>query len=150
MISSGVPFYESFHDREPGLCHRRPAPVQDRGRSGEMTAFLSLSVHQKFQNLFLHRYIQCTGCLITDQDFGFYCKSSGNCCSLALSSADLMRITVCIFRIQAASSRRIFHTFPGFLLTYPHIPETFPNSVPQRTSGIKRFCRCLKNHLISW
>ena len=114
-------------------------------KKGQLFFFFKL--HKQLHDLFLYRHIQGTGCLITDQNFGFYSQSSGNGRSLALPSADLMRITVCIFRSQAAGKKKFFHTVPGFLLTYPHIPETFPDSVPNGAPGIKGSCRCLKYHL---
>ena len=109
--------------------------------------FFLFQFGQQFQNLFLHGYIQCAGCLITDQDVRTDCKRSGNCCSLTLSSTDLMWIAACVFRIQTTSFEKIFHTFPCFCTAYPHVPKTFPNSVSQSTSRIKRFHRHLKNHL---
>ena len=91
------------------------------------------------------RLYQCK--VVADQDFRADCKSSGDCCTLTLSSTDLVWIAVCIFRIQTASFEKVFHTFSCFFAVYPHIPETFPNSVAQSTSRIKRFHWHLKNHL---
>ena len=64
-----------------------------------------------------------------------------------LEKEGLMWIAICVFRIQATSFEKIFHTFPCFCAAYPHVPKTFPNSVSQSTSRIKRFHRHLKNHL---
>ena len=64
-----------------------------------------------------------------------------------LTTADLMWISVRIFLIQPTFFKKIFHAFACFFTTYPHVSKTFPNSISQRTSWVKRFHRHLKNHL---
>lgn len=109
--------------------------------------FLLFQLYQKFQNLFLNCYIQCTCRLITDKYFRIYCKGSGNCCSLTLTTTDLMRITICEFSVKSAALQKFFHTTACFRTAYPHIPQTFPDSISKSTSWVKGFHRHLKNHL---
>ena len=92
---------------------------------------------QKFHNLFLHGYVQGTSCFVADQDFRADCQGSGDCCSLALTATDLMRIAVGKCPVQSAGFEKIFHFISCFFAVYPHILETFPNSVAQSSTRIK-------------
>ena len=85
--------------------------------------------------------------IMTDQNGRIDCQCSGDCSSLALTTAYLMGIAVCVFFFQAASFQKFFHFSPGFGAAYPHISQAFSDSVPERTARIKGFHWHLKYHL---
>ena len=108
---------------------------------------LLFQVFQKLHDLFLYGYIQSTGCLITDQNFWFYCQGSCDRSPLALSATYLIRISFCIFLLKTTLLKQFCYSLLHISLFHSTVSKALTDSVTQCPSGIKRTHRILKNHL---
>ena len=102
---------------------------------------------QKRQDLLLNGHVQRGSGFVADEEHRLYGERPRDRRALALSAADLVRISHCEIGRQSALRQKpgdlSFDLFPG----YPAVYEALANAVSQRASRVKRLRRRLEHHL---
>lgn len=122
--SSGILL--SFRDKEPELCHRIPAPVQGRDRSGEMTDFLFASVRSEVPGSVSGLLRQVHWSPHHRSGFPGWLPELWRLALSGTGIADLVRIAVCIFFVETTSFKGDFPHVYAFRHGLSPYSEDFP------------------------
>ena len=127
------------------LAHHRQVVGDEQHRQ----SVLALQVHQQMDDLGLHRNIQRTHRLVTDQYLGADHQGARNTDALALTARDFMRITILQLRIQTDTLHHFEHA--GAALVGPHLGteclQRFGDALCNAHARIEARQRVLENDL---
>ena len=107
----------------------------------------SLDADQQLHNGFLYGNIQCTCCLVTDQNLRLQCQCTCNPDSLTLPPTHICRIAFGKFLRQIDETEQFCCLVPCTPLEESEVAQRFTDDVLDLHLWIKRCRRILKHHL---